>query len=54
MTNYTLHNTKPKKEKKMSAFTKHRYDQAVKEIHSKKPANLRSAIQLVIWAEGQS
>ena len=52
MTDYTLRNTKPKK-KKMSAQTKHRYDKAVKELQLKDPTNLKQAMKLVFWAEGQ-
>ncbi len=53
MTDYTLSNTKPKKVKIMSEQTKRRYNQAVKKIHTRNPTNLRQAIQLIIWAEGQ-
>jgi len=53
MTDYTLHNTKPKKKKTMSATTKRIYDNAVQQIYSKNPANLKQAMKLVFWVEDQ-
>ena len=54
MTDYKLSNTKPKEKKRMSAQTKHVYDKAVKQIYSKKPANLKQAMRLVFWVEEQT